>query len=43
MRAVPNECLSRTISIGGNQPVTLGFVIDDYLRHLQHHLDQILP
>ena len=43
MRAVPDECLSRTISIGGKQPVTLGFVIDDYLRHLQHHLDQILP
>lgn len=43
VRAVPAECLSHTISIGGGEPVTLQSVIDDYLRHLEHHLGQILP
>ena len=43
MRAVPAECLSHTISIGGGETLTLEFVIDDYLRHLEHHLRQILP
>lgn len=42
MRAVPAAALANTISIGGREPVTLGFVIDDYLGHLQHHLEQIL-
>ena len=43
VRTLPAECLSHTISIGGGDPVTLQFVADDYLRHLRHHLDQILP
>lgn len=42
VRAVPATALANTISIGGREPVTLGFVIDDYLGHLQHHLEQIL-
>ena len=42
MRAVPAAALANTISIGGREPVTLGFVIDDYLQHLRHHLEQIL-
>jgi hypothetical protein len=42
VRAVPAAALANTISIGGREPVTLGFVIDDYLGHLQHHLEQIL-
>jgi hypothetical protein len=28
--------------IGANPPVTLGFVIEDYVLHMQHHLDHIL-
>jgi hypothetical protein len=28
--------------IGGNEPVTLGFVIEDYIMHMQHHIDQLL-
>jgi hypothetical protein len=39
---VPPEALAHTISIDGRAPVTLGFVIDDYVRHLEHHLGQIL-
>ena len=42
VRAVPTGTLENTISIGGREPVTLGFVIDDYLPHLRHHLEQIL-
>jgi hypothetical protein len=42
MRAVPENKLAHTISLGGGAPMTLGFVIDDYLSHLEHHLAQIL-
>ncbi|HEV2447801.1 MAG TPA: DinB family protein [Candidatus Sulfopaludibacter sp.] len=41
MSGVPAECLSHTISIGGTMPITLGFLMEDYLRHLEHHLEQI--
>jgi hypothetical protein len=34
--------LQHTISLDGRASVTLGFVIDDYVRHLEHHLGQIL-
>ena len=27
--------------IGGNAPVTLEFVIEDYILHMQHHIDQL--
>jgi DinB superfamily len=41
MRNTPDEHLAHTCSIGGKEPVTLGFVMEDYVRHLQHHLEQI--
>lgn len=28
--------------IGGGEPVSLAFLADDYLRHMRHHLRQIL-
>ena len=28
--------------IGGKAPVTLGVVIEDYIFHMQHHIDQLL-
>ena len=28
--------------IAGNKPGTLGFVIEDYILHMQHHIDQLL-
>lgn len=43
IRAVPAECLSHTISIGGAKPLALESVIDGYLEHLEHHLGQLLP
>jgi hypothetical protein len=39
---VEPAALQHTISLDGRAPVTLGFVIDDYVRHLEHHLSQIL-
>lgn len=35
--ALQNECV-----IGPNQPATLEWLIADYLRHLQHHLNDLL-
>jgi hypothetical protein len=38
---IPADALNTTCLIGTGKPVTLGFLIDDYLQHLRHHLDQI--
>jgi hypothetical protein len=40
--SLPQEALGNPCNIGKENPVTLEFVIDDYLRHLRHHIDQIL-
>jgi hypothetical protein len=39
---IPDERLSTLCGIGGGAPVTLEFLIEDYVRHMQHHLDHIL-
>ncbi|MES2560166.1 MAG: DinB family protein [Bacteroidota bacterium] len=39
---IPEEQLSRTGSTGLPQPATLGFLIDDYVEHMEHHLRQIV-
>ena len=39
---IPNDRLGTTCRIGEGAPVTLEFVARDYVRHLRHHLDQIL-
>ena len=41
VKRIPEECLATPCRIGENAPVTLGFVIEDYVRHMQHHLDHI--
>jgi Mycothiol maleylpyruvate isomerase N-terminal domain len=38
---LPADKLAAQCRIGENEPVTLKFLADDYLRHLLHHLDQI--
>jgi hypothetical protein len=38
---IPAERLAAECVIGGGDPVTLEFVIDDYVRHQRHHLEQI--
>ncbi len=39
---VPESSLATEVYIGAKGPLTLGFVIDDYILHMQHHLDHIL-
>ena len=38
---LPDSNRGATCRIGSNQPVTLEFLAQDYLRHLLHHLAQI--
>jgi hypothetical protein len=38
---MPEASFAHDCVIGGNAPVTLSFLVEDYLRHLKHHLDQI--
>ena len=35
------ESLTNVCDIGYPKPATLQFVVEDYVRHLQHHIDQI--
>ncbi len=39
--AIPEKALSNYCIIGDNKPVTLEFLIQDYVRHLKHHLEQM--
>jgi hypothetical protein len=40
---IPAGALERPCRIGGGAAVTLGFLVDDYIRHMEHHLEQIRP
>ncbi len=39
---ISEESLSAQCSVGSNSPVTLRFLIEDYILHMQHHLDHVL-
>ncbi len=39
---IPESRMESPCRIGSSEPVTLRFVITDYLRHLDHHLAQIV-
>ncbi len=39
---IPGERLSASCKVADHEPVSLEFLIDDYLLHMQHHLDHIL-
>ncbi|MGA7160272.1 MAG: DinB family protein [Bacteroidota bacterium] len=39
---IPERVLGNYCSIGSDEPVTLEFLIQDYVAHLRHHLEQIL-
>jgi hypothetical protein len=41
IESVPASALQTRCIIGGNEPVTLEWLMRDYLRHLRHHLAQI--
>jgi hypothetical protein len=38
---IPEDRLQSQCRIGGGDLMTLGFVVEDYLRHMRHHLAQI--
>ena len=38
---IPADKLANTVAVGESEPVTLEFLIRDYVRHLEHHLAQI--
>ncbi len=39
---IPQDAISSSCNIGKDNPVTIEFVVKDYLRHLRHHLNDIL-
>ena len=39
---MPDDRLNTMCFIGTSEPVTLEFIFTDYVRHLKHHLEQIL-
>jgi DinB superfamily len=39
---IPDDKLNRTFRIASEEPVTLDYWVEDYLRHMQKHLGQIL-
>jgi hypothetical protein len=41
IRYVPAEALKTKCRVGSHDPVSLEFLIGDYIRHLKHHLRQI--
>ncbi len=38
---IPDARLTATCRVGDGEPVTLEYLITDYLRHLHHHLAQL--
>jgi len=41
IRRLPEGKLGVLCRIGSGKPVTLAYLVEDYVRHLVHHLDQI--
>ena len=39
---IPEDSADNRCALDGDKPVTLRFLVDDYVRHLEHHLAQIL-
>jgi hypothetical protein len=43
LERIPHERMAAECRVGNAEPVTLELLIDDYLLHMQHHLEHILP
>jgi hypothetical protein len=39
---IPLDKLNTTCRVGTNEPVTLQFLVEDYVGHMKHHLNHIL-
>ncbi|HLJ48378.1 MAG TPA: DinB family protein [Bryobacteraceae bacterium] len=42
VEGIPDSAMEASCRVGSNEPVTLRFLIDDYLRHLDHHVNHIV-
>ncbi len=42
LAGLPASAAGITCNIGDNPPATLGWIAEDYVAHLKHHLNQIL-
>ena len=42
IKRIPDNKLNRICRIGDHEPVTLGFIAEDYLRHLKHHIGKLI-
>lgn len=42
VKRIPGERLAAPCRVGPHSPVTLRFLIEDYILHMQHHLDHLL-
>lgn len=42
IKRIPYDFLSNTCITGVAEPVSLAFIINDYVTHLEHHLHQIV-
>jgi hypothetical protein len=42
IKRMPVSCKSSPCNIGKTEPVTLEFVVVDYLRHLKHHINKLI-
>ncbi|WP_162946579.1 GNAT family N-acetyltransferase [Chitinophaga barathri] len=40
---ISEDALHHILAVGPNAPVTLRYIAEDYLRHVEHHLTQIFP
>jgi hypothetical protein len=43
MSSMPASRRAVRCVIGNNEPMTLEALMEDYIRHLEHHLAQIIP
>jgi DinB superfamily len=41
VRRIPEDRLGTPCVVGNSETVTLGFLIEDYVMHMRHHLDHI--
>lgn len=42
LERIPEEKLNTICAIGTDEPASLAFVIEDYVLHMQHHIDHLL-
>ena len=42
LERIPDAKLETPCFVGSDAPVSLKYLIEDYMRHMQHHLDHLL-